>query len=337
MIKKAFNGFLMSSIWRSQRLMNRIWWRELTTRKTISARKNFTTEIHTLFYTDDPLNHESYKIDYESNFRKSLCVKNAKLNPKTGVVWVNDRLLVESSVWDVKDLKKWEPNPKIFQSLSGEFKSLPDNSYFHFLIEDLPRYIEIHRWNQTSKTISGSRSRYVIDTLDFLTPSNYLVLSSPVRLEKLFVSEKINGKLFSRHDLSLLSDTFSQLLTKTEEKKIFISRRDSIGEKYNSRGLRYKDQVEYIFKQYQFQIVFMEDLSFLEQIKLASSSSVIAGFHGAGLSNIIWAAEGSTVIEVTNSRMTHHFKYISEICAHKYLRFSVQNSLSDLVSSLDKI
>lgn len=327
----------MKSIWHSQKLFNRVWWRKISTRKTISARKNLTADIQTIFYTDDPLHYESYKIDYDSKFRKSLCIENATLNPKTGVVWVNNRLLVESTVWDARDLKKWEPNPKVFHSLRGEFKSLPDNSYFHFLIEDLPRYIEIHRWNPASKTISGSRSRYVTDTLDFLTPSNYLILSSPVRLEKLFLSEKINGKLFSRHDLKLLTDTFSQLLTKTKQEKIFISRRDSVGEKYNSRGLRHKDQVEYIFKQLQFRIVFMEDLSVLEQIKLASNSAVIAGFHGAGLSNIIWASEGSTIVEITNSRMTNHFRYISEICAHKYFRFSVQDSLSDLIRSLDKI
>lgn len=317
-------------LWFVQRLIVRIYWNKLLTKKTVSTRKNKTECITTLSFTDDPLNYDSYKTDIDSNFRKIVRVQNVKLNPNTGVVWLRNKILTESSVWDIKDLVKWEPNPLIFTTLSGSYKSLPDNGYFHFLIEDLPRYIEVHKYDNSSKTILGTKSPYVISALNFLSPQNYISLSEPVRVENLILSEKINGKLFSESDLDLLNNSFSSLLAHSNNNRIFISRNDPMGQKYDSRGLQYRQQIESIFKKFEFQIIFMENLSFIEQIKLAKSASIIAGFHGAGLANIVWAIKGSTVIEITGSRVTNHFHYISDLCGHKYMRFSIPTAFSSL-------
>ena len=335
------NNITLASInkllWFAQRIMIRIYWNKLLTNKTVSARKNKPQDITTMSFTDDPLNYDSYKSDIDSNFRKIVRVQNVKLNPNTGVVWLRNKILAESSVWDIKDLVKWEPNPLIFTTLSGSYKSLPDNGYFHFLIEDLPRYIEVHKYDNASKTISGAKSPYVISALNFLSPQNYISLTEPVRVENLILSEKINGKLFSESDLDLLNNSFSSLLAHSNNNRIFISRKDSTGEKYDSRGLQYRHQIESIFKKFEFQIIFMENLSFNDQIKLAKSASIIAGFHGAGLANIVWAMKGSTVIEITGSRVTNHFKYISDLCGHKYMSFSIPTSFSSLEKFLKGI
>jgi len=328
---------LISFVWILQKLFIRIRWTKLLIRQSTSTRISEFSGVHTIFLTEDPLPYLSYKTNDTNAFRKVVCVQNAKLNPKTGVVWRDNQLLIESSVWDVKDLKKWEPNPKIYIRLRGTFKSLPDNGYFHFLIEDLPRFIEVHQWDRLSKTILGSKSLYLKDAIEFLDPTNYLLISGPARVDKLYLSEKITGKLFSDNDLALLRSPFSTLLNESGGRKIFISRRDSGGDKFSSRGVFFKQDIEDLFMNFQFEILYMEDLNLLDQVRISSSCSIIAGFHGAGLANIVWAKKGCKVIEITNNRITNHFKYISNICGHTYMRFSVEQPFSELKGLLESV
>ncbi len=75
------------------------------------------------------------------------------------------------------------------------------------------------------------------------------------------------------------------------DKKIFISRR-------NTKNVRLVNEGEILelFKKYGFDIVYPEELSFKEQVKLFGSSQIIAGVSGAGFTNTIYAHKDATVI-----------------------------------------
>ena len=47
-----------------------------------------------------------------------------------------------------------------------------------------------------------------------------------------------------------------------------------------------------------FERVFLEDLSFEEQVRLVGSASVLAGNHGAGLANMAWMLPETIVLEL---------------------------------------
>jgi len=324
-------------IWLTQKYITRIIHRKPISQKTLSSRKSEIPDASVIKVTLDELPFNSYKINYKSNFRKIISLSNVKLNPKTGVVWSKNKIISESSLWDTKDLLKWEPKPFLYFRINGIFNSLPDNGFFHFLIEDLPRFIEVNSINKMSQSIGGSNAKYIIETLDFLSYGNYFIPDYPLKLETLYLSEKIHGKLFSNTDLDLLKSTFASQINEITSEKIFISRQDKKGTKFESRGILKKSELENLFTGYGFQIVFMEELSFFDQIKLSSSSICIAGFHGAGLSNIIWAKPGTKIIEITNSRDTEHFQHISKICEQKYFRYSTKQPLQNLIAFLEGI
>lgn len=324
-------------LWLTQKIIVRIIHRRLLSSKTLSVRKSQVPDAMTVSTTNDELAQNSYKLNIESFYRNIISLPNVKLNPRTGIVWYKDKIVSESSVWDVRDLIKWEPLPFLYVRKKGTFKSLPDNGYFHFLIEDLPRFIEVDMLKKSSQTIGGSNAKYIVETLDFLCNENYFISEYPLKLNTLYISEKISGKLFSRTDLDLLKNCFSSHKYEIANKKVFISRKDQKGSKFQSRGLSKKNEIENIFMSFGFQIVFMEDLSFFEQIKLSSSSISIAGFHGAGLSNMVWANPGTKIIEITNTRITEHFRYISKICDHKYFRYSIEEPLINLSKILNHV
>jgi len=78
--------------------------------------------------------------------------------------------------------------------------------------------------------------------------------------------------------------------------KIWVSRQEaSIRKEKNFKEL------SVLLKKFGFQIVNFEKLNFSEQVKLASNSVILAGLHGAGLTNMIFMNEGTSVLEVRSS------------------------------------
>jgi len=298
----------------------------------LSARKVNLNSIKVIDASNELIGIDDYKILPGREYRKILEISHSILNPKTGVVRIKNKILKESSLWNYSDLVNWEPNPIFYKKVSGNYSFLPDNGYYHFLIEDLPRFIEVNKIVKNCQTIAGSNASYLTESLDILNPNNYSIQLSPVKVQTLFLSEKNPKRVFLFNDLKLIKEVFLPH-TKVGNRSIFISRKDSSGRKFDSRGINSKEIIENIFRDNGYDVIYFEDLSLIEQIATSSSAKNIAGFHGAGLANIIWADPNSNIIEVTNTRITRHFEHISEICSHKYSLFSTQQSLQ----ILDKI
>lgn len=69
-----------------------------------------------------------------------------------------------------------------------------------------------------------------------------------------------------------------------------------------------------------FESVCMEKLPFSQQVKLASACRIIAGLHGAGLTHMLWAGEGASVLEIrgaTETRNNCFFSLASDL-GHRY-------------------
>jgi capsular polysaccharide biosynthesis protein len=77
-------------------------------------------------------------------------------------------------------------------------------------------------------------------------------------------------------------------------KKVYISRKNS------RRSPKNEGKIEEYFASIGFQIVELEKLNLIDEIKLISSVKVLAGIHGAGLANQIWMKEGGIVIDIVN-------------------------------------
>lgn len=81
----------------------------------------------------------------------------------------------------------------------------------------------------------------------------------------------------------------------TPHRCIYVSRARA-----SRRRLLNEDEVWPLFEAQGFERVFMEDLPFEEQVRLMHETAVLAAPHGAGLTNMIFCAEGTHVIEIAD-------------------------------------
>lgn len=104
-------------------------------------------------------------------------------------------------------------------------------------------------------------------------------------------------------------------------RRLFISRRDS------SERLINADAVEDIFARRGFEIVTMTGRPFAEQRALFQSAHVIAGAHGAGLANLVFAAPGSQVFEIIHPIAgTAAFGLMAQALGLRYRVFAAEDA-----------
>lgn len=76
--------------------------------------------------------------------------------------------------------------------------------------------------------------------------------------------------------------------------RVFIERKDR-----HARTISNKAEIYPILAKYNVRIVYLDDLSYQEQIAIFQESELIIGAHGAGLANIIWShSKKTTLIEI---------------------------------------
>jgi capsular polysaccharide biosynthesis protein len=74
--------------------------------------------------------------------------------------------------------------------------------------------------------------------------------------------------------------------------KVYISRRNS------KRPLPNEVKIEKMFKEMGFEIMYFETLGFSCQVSITRRLKILAGSHGAGLTNMLWSQTNSRIIEV---------------------------------------
>lgn len=96
-------------------------------------------------------------------------------------------------------------------------------------------------------------------------------------------------------------------------KKVFISRADA-----PARKMTNEDEVFNLFEPFGFKRYNLGKMSALEQFTLFHNADIIVGAHGAGLVNMICCKQGTTLIEIFQSRSDACFYYLSQVCNLKY-------------------
>ena len=273
-----------------------------------------------IFTVTNSLSGQKYFNNYKQRLnstREIVKLKAPILNPKSGVLWIQKLILEESTVWPVSKLLKWEPTPFLSEKVKNTSVNLPDNGYYHFVIEDLPRFFEVFRNQQFNQVIIGSKSNYILEALNFLKIENYVVKKYPVYCDELVFSEKNIGGIFTKLDHAELKNFSSEIKPSSSNQILFIDRKNK-QKGFLERGLKYADVIANLFQNFDTTRVYLEDLSLIEQISLFKSAKLVIGFHGAGLANMVWVDRSVKIFEITEDRITSHFEHIASVCEHEY-------------------
>lgn len=173
-------------------------------------------------------------------------------------------------------------------------------NYFHWMTDCLPRIWEGIEMAPNSPILlpqSFENLRYVTDSLNL------------AGLEAIFFAKNENLKIA---ELTLTARTatfpnfFEPLARKTRAllsiqpaqtpwKKVYISRKLAPKRKAHN-----EQEVENFLRNQEFEIVYAEKLSLVEQIQLMSETSLLVCLHGAALTNMLFLPKTAKVLELRN-------------------------------------
>ena len=257
------------------------------------------------------------------------------LEPKQGLIYTaRGDLLDDSTSWEsirVYNSFPWNPGTRIPKAEVRDAIILTSNSYYHWLIEDLPSTIHLlNSFPESPIVVATSHPSYVREFLKTVD-RQIVVLDDVAKFESILLVGK--GKDCGwPHPVDVLvlrnyPPFASHLELSNKLARTYISRRNS------SRSPVNENEVEEIFMSYGFDIVILEEMSLEAQIKVISSSSIIAGIHGAGLTNSVWLSPGSKVLDIANEDYwTECFHRLCLLSNVEYLPFIYEGDFKSSIS-----
>ncbi|MDF2668231.1 MAG: capsular polysaccharide biosynthesis protein [Paenibacillus sp.] len=202
--------------------------------------------------------------------------------------------------------------------------AIKDSSvYYHWMMDVLPR-LQLLRNNgihvQHYIINSSSKALFQRESLAMLGISPQQIMSSSDQLHiqsKSLIIPGFKGSLRDKWSCAFLR---SELMEKHSIQaiegfeRIYISREEA-----GKRKIVNEREVLQHLEQYGFRKVILERLALRDQIQLFASAKVIAGPHGAGMTNMVFANPGTTIIEIFSPQLVHTcYPALSSILGHKH-------------------
>lgn len=222
------------------------------------------------------------------NPRDELCLEAVYQHPR--------RLKLREDTFTAQTLL-----PKI-ERLEGAWTSIASNwndgkNYYHWLLDGLTRLaVRDHFPEDTKIIIPENTSPYVTETIHLLglTKTVFSPKSRAVAPEKFYFSAPtaMTG-VYNPLGYDWLRKSFAKYLApQNSGNPIFLTRRGNARIPANLHAL------ENLFTSKGFEILDCGSLKVQEQIHKVSAAPAIAGLHGAAMTNILWAAKGTPVLEL---------------------------------------
>ncbi|WP_119080007.1 glycosyltransferase family 61 protein [Chitinophaga alhagiae] len=178
--------------------------------------------------------------------------------------------------------------------------------YFHWFSDALPRLMAAEQSGFYGPVLLPEHYAQV----PFVPPSLHMLGATPLHYDphkKLTVSELIvpahaapTGN-YNPQLINLLRSRFNAGHQNAAGKNIYVSRA-----KAAKRKIINETQVAGVFARHGFEVHIFEDYTFEQQVQLARSAKVLAGLHGAGLTNMLFMPRGGKVLELRNEQDSHN-------------------------------
>src|ERR1700687_1647079 len=254
----------------------------------------------------------------------------------------NGQFIAESSSWlALRQFYDW-PQPKIrvpTSKLRGEFIFLPSNGYYHWLIEDLPVFLKSMAVAPRAQVILSRNAASYVREVTGLIENDIILVSSPVRVERLVMTAKtagmgspLTGLTPHPVDVAILREFFSKYhQPRSRDRKLYLSR---VGQK---RSPANECDLQFDTEKQGFVRFDGTGVSLLSQIALFSSARQLIGLHGAAFANIVWAPEGVDVCEIFSSGyMPSCYSALTAIRAGRYTPVSYTAGAENMIDAVTR-
>jgi hypothetical protein len=257
-------------------------------------------------------NFKSVRLNSNDSSTGIFYLENAVIDSVSGYIFDENSNLIEQSTSWGKDHagKRWPAIPIFPRKISSSSPKifLGSSAYYHWLIEDVPAYLKAKRINAKASTVIRKDSpRYVTDLLNILGES-FSELPVYSIVPNLILAEKSTALMPVLPDVQLILSVTEKISLATQNfERIYISRTLS------GRIPANEVEIEEMFVNFGFKIIHLENLKLDEQIDLFKNADVVAGTHGAGLANLVWAKMGCKVIEIARFGQPDCFGQIAKL------------------------
>jgi hypothetical protein len=249
---------------------------------------------------------EFFILEHSHRPRHWYRLRDVNVSATTGLVWTPEGDILCESIGSLNKLLSWGqcmhetlfPHSMMMQQHSGALLSCPPRSYCHWLIEVLPfTWSLAQRAPEARLLLRDALPGYVRESLSMALPTKYKqAVRSPgvVRASELwFVSQ--NERTVRPIDPWLTRKIFGCLKNNPvcENRKLYLSRNRA-----KARHVANENRIEDMMRLAGFDVVYAEEIPFREQVNLFRDTSVIAGIHGAGLTNMVFAPSSCVIMEI---------------------------------------
>ena len=201
-----------------------------------------------------------------------------------------------------------------------------NKNYFHWLFDVLPRLSILEDCEQFDKVdfflVPSYKEKHQTQTLDILNIPKDKILDS-----RYFKHIKANNIIATNHPhtkreydqdkwhlpiwiIEWLRKNFLKHINEKEyPKKIYI-KRNGLNEKNIMRSIVNEEEVITCLKKFEFEIIDLNDLNFLDQVNLFNKAKCIVGLHGAGFSNLVFSNKNIKILEFRSKNKTKTFESI---------------------------
>jgi capsular polysaccharide biosynthesis protein len=190
------------------------------------------------------------------------------------------------------------------------------SAYFHWLLDSLPRLYVIRDQLADSTLLlpeSFKASGYILPSLApfAIRDIKFIGNKQVLHCRELLVpshtapSGHYNESVIRglRH---LYTDYYGKMQNVSSSDKVYISR----GKAKARRVINEKDVIA-ILKEHGFRVVLFEDYPFEQQVKIILNARYIVSNHGAGLTNMLFLPQGSSVFELRKRGDSHNNCYFA--------------------------
>lgn len=257
---------------------------------------------------------------FESELKKDIPatklfqLENINVNPH-GIIFRGTKIFVESFA-SPKHLDPWlTPKAKLkffvknnlfrhIEKIDSDVFWFTDNwsgNYFHWISDALPRLFAIREKivngtlllpasYQDKENIISSLSPFVFKEVKFV--------SNIIRCKTLYIPTHTAptgnyNEILIRGLRNFYTDFYCKTSSESIGDKVYISR-----SKAQKRKIKNEEECLVVLKEYGFKVVYFEDCSFEQQVKIALNARYLISNHGAGLTNMLFMKSGSSVFEL---------------------------------------
>ena len=224
------------------------------------------------------------------------------LNPKK----YRDKFLLNSEVIKEKiKSSKTISEPSFY--IGGE------NNYWHLIRDFIPKLnilYEENYQNNINLLVNSNLTENYFKILNFFVKKlnlNHLQIS---KLNDAFY--KCNKVIVSARPTMEYSINFydkfivNELARKDESRNFYISR-----DLASKRKIVNENEIINILKKYNYDVVYCENLTFEEQIKIFSNAKNVIAPQGAGLTNLFWSQKGINILELSSQVVQPFFHILA--------------------------